>query len=42
MRKIKLFTTLCLVFLLSLSFIKSKAYDSIDSTGQTEWNIISE
>ena len=42
MRKIKLFTTLCLAFLLSLSFIKSKAYDSIDSTGQTEWNIISE
>ena len=42
MKKIKLFTTLCLVFLLSLSFIKSKAYDSIDSTGQTQWNIISE
>ena len=42
MRKIKLFTSLCLIALLSLSFIRTKAYDSIDSTGQTEWNIISE
>ena len=42
MKKIKLFLSVCLVLLLSMSFIKSKAYDSIDSTGQTEWNIISE
>ena len=42
MRKIKLFTTLCLVALLSLSFIKAKAYDSIDSTGKAEWYITSE
>ena len=42
MRKIKLITSLFLLMLLPLTFIRTKAYDSIDSTGAAEWYITDE
>ena len=41
-KAIKLFSVFSLALLLSLTFVKVKAYDSIDSTGTTEWYITEE